>query len=100
MMRALRRSALLVLWLGLAACSGTLPPFETVPPALHKGDDAQVTRVSVCYNALTTTAEQVRAIASQSCGPDTTPRPVERDFSLRNCPLLQPARATFACVGS
>jgi hypothetical protein len=98
-MKGLGRIAVAVLLTGLFQCgspTGVLPPFETVvPPA--KGDAATVTRVSVCYNSLTTTADQVRAIAADSCGSETTPRPLERDLTLTNCPILEPLRATFAC---
>jgi len=83
-----------------------LPPYETVPLAATKAEQQAVsaagtppTRIGICYNALTTTAEQVRAVAAQSCEPGTVPHPVQRDVSLSNCPLLQPARATFACIG-
>jgi hypothetical protein len=94
-MKGLRRIAVAALLTGLVQC-GVLPPFETVtPPA--KGEAADFTRVSVCYNSLTTTADQVRAIAADSCGAETTPRPLERDLTLTNCPLLEPLRATFAC---
>lgn len=105
MMRLSRSLAALLLPLALARCSGMLPPYETVPLAATKPEQQAATtagtpptRIGVCYNALTTTAAQVRAVAAQSCGPGTVPLAVERDLSLMNCPLLQPARATFACV--
>lgn len=83
-----------------------VPPYETVPlPASKPEQQADTiagttppTRIGICYNAFTTTADQVRAIAVQSCEAGTVPRPVQRDLSLSNCPLLQPARATFACI--
>lgn len=81
--------------LGLAGC-GWLPPFETVPPAAP-ADQAEVTRVAVCYNWLTTTKEQVHGVAAQSCGPGMTAQRVDRDVTLNYCPVLTPARATFAC---
>jgi hypothetical protein len=106
MMRLARTTAPLLL-LALAQCAGDmLPPFETVPPRLTGAEqhaaiaDGDAARVAVCYNALTTTAERVRAIAAESCAAGTTPRALARDFSLNNCPLLQPARATFACLKS
>ena len=105
-MRSLPSATPLLLLLALTQCSDMLPPYETVPPPLtlpqqraaaaSGGDD----RVAVCYNALTTTATRVLAIASASCGPGMVPRALDRDFHLSNCPLLQPARATFACVKS
>lgn len=96
MMRVARRAAPLVLALGLLSC-GSLPPFETVPPPLPKGEKETATRVAVCYNMLTATADQVMAIARQSCGTEAKPRPIGHDYSLNNCPVLQPGRATFAC---
>lgn len=107
-MRIPRSLAPLLLPLMLAQCGGgggVLPPFETVPIALSKAQQQAAsaagkppTRIGICYNTFTTTAAQVRSLAEQACEPGTLPRPVERDFELSNCPLLQPARATFACV--
>ena len=101
-MSHLRRIMPLLLLLGLTRCGGALAPYETVPPPLTKAqqsaDGAQPTRVAVCYNAWTTTAAEVRALAARSCDPGTAPKPVARDLTLGNCPVLQPARATFACT--
>jgi hypothetical protein len=100
-MLRVRLAAAFVLLLALARC-GVLPPFETVPPPLTKEQQtpgvAPPTQVSVCYNALTTTAAQVRGIATASCTPGTAPHAAERDLALNNCPLLQPERATFNCL--
>ena len=85
---------------GLVHCgrpASVLPPFETVAPTVKDPPANAALRVSVCYNSFTTTAEQVRAIAADGCGAETTPRPVERDLTLAHCPVLQPLRATFAC---
>lgn|SRR5512136_383547 len=98
MTRLTRDSLLLLLLASLASCSGWLPPYETVPAKAHRGATNTGTRIGVCYNTLTTTAEQVRVIAMQSCDPGSVPHPVERDLSLDNCPLFQPARATFVCT--
>lgn len=98
MMGVVRAAALLSLLPILAQCSGWLPPYETVPARTHKHAGTAGTLVGVCYNMLTTSAEQVRAIATESCEPGRVPRPVERDLSLESCPLLQPARATFVCA--
>ena len=95
-----QRIALAALLTGLAQCgrpASVLPPFETVAPTVKNEPANAALRVSVCYNSFTTTAEQVRAIAADSCGAETTPRPVERDLTLAHCPLLEPLRATFAC---
>lgn len=92
----------LLLLLALAQCQGVLPPYETVPAPLPKAQQnaggTPPTRVAVCYNALTTTAAAVRAIAAERCEAGTVPKAVDHDHSLNFCPLLQPARATFACT--
>lgn len=96
MMRLIRLALLCTALLSLAQCSGWLPPFETVPPPASA--DSKETRVAVCYNALTASAEQLLGVATVSCGPGAPPQPVGRDLSLSYCPLLTPARATFACA--
>jgi hypothetical protein len=101
-MRLLRSALPLFLLVALTQCQGTLPPYETVPPPLSKAQQkeggTQPTRVAVCYNAMTTTAAEVRALAARSCEAGTAPKPIARDLTLTNCPMLQPARATFACA--
>jgi hypothetical protein len=100
----LARFALPLLLLALTHCS--LPPFEAVPAPLTPAQqrvaaaDGTETRVAICYNAFTTTAERVRALAQASCGAGMVVRPMGRDMPLSTCPLLQPERATFACVKS
>lgn len=97
-------AAMLLLLPLLAGCS--LPPFETVPPPLTPAQqqvaksDGTEGRVAICYNAFTTTAERVRAMAQASCGEGMVPHATGRDMLLSNCPLLLPERATFACVRS
>jgi hypothetical protein len=104
-MRYRRLLAPPLLLLALAQCRGDLSPFETTPVTLDKAQvkaisigDAAPTTIGVCYNSFAATAAEVRAIAATACGADTVPRPVERDFQLSTCPLLQPARATFVCL--
>jgi hypothetical protein len=95
-----QRIALAALLTGLAQCgrpASVLPPFETVAPTVKNEPANAALRVSVCYNSFTTTADQVRAIAADSCGAETTPRPLERDVTLAHCPVLEPLRATFSC---
>ncbi len=104
-MRCRRLLAPPLLLLALAQCRGDLSPFETTPVTLEKAQvkaisagDAAPATVGVCYNAFAATATEVRAIAEKACGADTVPHAIERDFQLSHCPLLQPARATFACL--
>jgi hypothetical protein len=93
------RSALaLLMLLGLAGCGEWLPPFETVPLPAPAEDKSGAIRVGVCYNFLTTTAEEVQGVAAASCGPTATAQPLERDISLNYCPVLTPTRATFTCA--
>ena len=95
-MTRLRLALFWPLLLCLTQCSGWLPPFETVPP--NATADSATTLVAVCYNALTTSPEQLLGIAAASCGPGTTPEPAGRDVSLDYCPVLIPARATYSCA--
>lgn len=97
MMRIAYRFVLASLLLALAAC-GMLPPYETVPPPLKRGEQNPGQRVSVCYNPLTTTTEKVRALAAESCGTGMTPKPIEGSIGLNSCPLLIPERGTFLCT--
>ncbi len=103
-MRRAASFALLVLLLlpfAAAGCARLLPPYETVAPSPTNADGAAgepPTRVSVCYNGLTTTAEAVRAIAARSCTSGTVPLATARDLTLNWCPLLEPERATFTCM--
>jgi hypothetical protein len=105
-MRLARAMAPLLL-LALSQCGReVLPPYATVPPLLTRaeqraaGSGEVFTLVAVCYNALTTTAARVRAVALESCAAGTSLHPLARDLNLANCPLFEPARATFACTKS
>ena len=100
-----RRSTTLVLPLALigamalAGC-GALDPFPTAPPSGPPGAAASP-RVAICYNTLATPLAAVQEEAQQECAansPRTVAVPAETDWYLQNCPLLQPARATFTCV--
>jgi hypothetical protein len=96
MTRFIRLALVCLALLSLAQCRGWLPPFETVPPPV--GAESEATRVAVCYNALTASSEQLLGVATASCGPGAPPQPVGRDITLSYCPVLTPARATFACA--
>jgi len=92
----------------LADC-GMLDPYATTPrsappppkpgtaaPPLTPAATAQ--RVGICYNTLTTALAEVQAQAQKECPADTTAEPADTDWYLQYCPLLLPARGTFACV--
>lgn len=85
-----------IVLLALAGCSA-LDPYPTVPRAMPPGSPAGQ-RVAICYNTLTTTLAEVQATAQQECSAGTQAEPAETDWYLQNCPLLLPARATFACT--
>lgn len=60
--------------------------------------------ISICYSKLTTTPERVRELAAEMCkGPRQHLVFYGQDSllggSFSGCPLLQPARVTFLCVG-
>ena len=88
----------LLILMGVVQCH-SLPAFETAPAPLAKGRSESATaRVAVCYNSLTATANEVRAIAANACEPGTAPKAIERDMNMRNCPILTPTRVTFVCI--
>jgi len=92
-----RRALALLLPLLLAGCSSPLPPYETLPPANPAQDDSL--RIALCYNGLTTSDEQLRSVAAESCGPGMQPQPAGHELiNLNHCPLLMPGRATFTCT--
>jgi hypothetical protein len=84
----------------LTGC-GALDPYPTYPLAASHGVTVSDHRVAICYNSLKTSLPEVRVAAQQECAADyprTVAEPVETDWYLQNCPLLLPARATFACA--
>jgi DMSO/TMAO reductase YedYZ molybdopterin-dependent catalytic subunit len=101
-----RLIATVLAFLGAAALAGcsALDPYPTYPQAATAGPApgrAPAPRIAICYNALSTSLAQVRAEAQQECATDyprTRPEPAATDYYLQNCPLLLPARATFACI--
>lgn len=90
------RVLVLLLPLALAACGTPLPPYETAPPAVSAAD--QTVRIALCYNGLTTSEEQLNALARESCGPGMKAKPAGHDFNLSHCPVLMPERAIFSCT--
>jgi hypothetical protein len=87
---------ILVLALLLAGCSQAAP-YEWSPLDARKGPGQSIPRVGVCYNAMFTTPDEVRAVAKEACTGIGSPELVEQDMRLA-CPLLTPVRATFACL--
>jgi hypothetical protein len=88
---------MILLALALAGCSEVSTPYEWTALAPRKGADQSVPRVGVCYNAMFTTPEAVRATAAEACTGIGVPQLVEQDMRL-GCPLFTPVRATFACL--
>ena len=91
--------ALLATLAGVAGC-GALNPFPTLPkPArpVKAGQPAAPPRVAICYDGLATSFAKATADAQQQCPKGTTATPVATDYWMDYCPLLLPARATFAC---
>ena len=79
----------------LAACGETpLAPTEA-RPAVAKSDPRP--RVAFCYNSAATTPKLVLDEARNACGAGSTPRLVADGLSFAACPVLSPARVTFAC---
>jgi hypothetical protein len=93
-------ATVLAVAVGLAGCTA-LDPYATYPkPAKPVGPHqaAPAPRVAVCYNGLATGRAAATAEAQQQCPKGTVAAPVATDYLLQFCPLLLPARATFACV--
>jgi hypothetical protein len=80
----------------LAGC-GAFAPYATLPSVATTEQPAG-TRVAICYNGIETSRDAAREAAQKECPAGTTAERVAKDYYLQYCPLLQPARATFACV--
>jgi hypothetical protein len=95
--RAKRALALLLSMLA-AGCS-QLAPFVTLSEGAPGVNDPR-RRVAICYNALMSTAtpEKLAAAAQAECGADATAERIDTDYQMMVCPVLLPARATFACT--
>ncbi|MBG05996.1 MAG: hypothetical protein CMM59_18195 [Rhodospirillaceae bacterium] len=73
------------------------PPFVTSTPKQNSGDDRQV--VSVCYNANSTTREEIYKVAAKEC--DAEGASLEffhHDKLLNECPILAKTRVSFICI--
>ena len=78
--------AVLLLLAVLAGCSA-LEPFATFPRAAQSGEDAALTRVSICYDTFVSSLDQVQAAAQQECAADTVAIYSSTDWSLQWCRL-------------
>jgi hypothetical protein len=96
----MRRPKALALLGATALCGCTaLDPYPTAPHIISGAAPAQ--RVAICYNTLKTPLAAVQQQAQQECAANnahSVAAPADTDWYLQNCPLLLPARATFACV--
>jgi hypothetical protein len=81
----------------LAGCSG-LQPYPTLPASVRPGEPDGGPRVAICYDRLVSSLDEVQAAAQQECAEGTVATPVRTDWRLEHCPVLLPARATFACA--
>jgi hypothetical protein len=93
----MRITGALAIAAALSGCSA-LAPYPTYPAAAQPGEADAGPRVAICYDALVSTADEVRAAAQQECAPETEAKPVGTDWYMQYCPLLLPARATFVCA--
>ena len=80
----------------IAGCSA-VAPYPTSPAEAKKGEPAGE-RVALCYDRLASGPAELRKSAQEACPRDTNATLVDTDYHLDFCPLLLPARATFACV--
>lgn len=80
----------------LYGCGSELQPFETGPRILPGQGAKTSDLVGICYNAVLTTPDKVKASAAEACGPGTVAVLEKQDLRLA-CPLLLPIRATFLC---
>jgi hypothetical protein len=82
---------------GLAGCSA-LDPYPTYPqPAEAAAKDARA-RVAICYDLFASSSDAIQKAAQGECAANTVATRVDTDWKLDYCPLLLPARATFACT--
>jgi hypothetical protein len=88
---------LLAAGIALSGCSA-LQPYPTYPANALPGEVDPGPRVAICYDALVSTLDQVRAAAQQECAQDTEASSVGTDWYMTYCPVLLPARATFVCA--
>lgn len=79
----------------LAGCGA----YPTVP-ASPTPDQPAGARVAICYNELHTSLAAAQEEARKECPAGAAAELVDTDHMLQYCPLLLPARATFACAAA
>lgn len=84
---------------GLAGCSA-MDPFPTYADPAPAGAAEAGPRVAICYDSLASSLDEVRAAAQRECPAGTGARPLATDWTMQNCPVLLPARATFVCAAA
>jgi len=82
--------------LAAGGCSA-LTPLATTPLPVPKGVTEPGPRVAICYNGMKTSQEQVQQLAQAECDSGSVAEAADTDYRLDNCPLVEPARATFVC---
>jgi hypothetical protein len=85
---------------GLAGCSapaGPLGPYVAYPLQPATGDKDAGPRVAICYDGSANALPTAQKAAQDECGPSTLANLIDTDSRLYYCPLLLPARASFAC---
>jgi hypothetical protein len=94
-----RRAAVALALLGTVSLTGcgAFNPYTTLPSAATPEQPAGA-RVALCYSGLKTSPEAVQETAQKECPAGTAAERIDTDYFLQYCPLLLPARATFACV--
>lgn len=92
------RTALALVLAVIASGCSALQPYPTYPASALAGESDAGPRVAICYDALVSTSDEVRAAAQQECTPNTEATPAGTDWRMDYCPLLLPARATFVCA--
>jgi hypothetical protein len=74
-----------------------LNPFPTGPLAADPKAKDTRPRVAICYNPMKTPPEKLQQLGQALCLSDTVADKIGVDYRLDDCPVLTPARATFAC---
>ena len=90
------RALVFALAAALVGCS-MLEPYPTAPQPTPPGKAAEL-RIAICYDGFAGGRAAARARAQQECPAHTVATWLASDLRMEHCPLLLPARATFACI--